>query len=211
MWPVLDGGDSPLTRIEGGPAPSQADLEAAERLRELQGTELDRVRARASKWRDGLVALGALFGTVLVIKGRATVDGLATWVRWCIGSALLVAIAAVVVSGLLAMLAAFGWMSRVTSADMAVGLHDRLLSQDRQEALVAIRRLKYAAGLTIASIAAVTVAVGLSFFGPEAAKTGTPMCLTVTSPTGGRTVVKMVGTKQTIDVAAGATLQTGPC
>ncbi|MFD9303979.1 hypothetical protein ACFWCB_15240 [Streptomyces sp. NPDC060048] len=166
-----------MTGISGGPAPSPQDLEAADRVRALQATELQRVREQAGRWRDGLLALAALFGTVVVLKGRDSLDSLVPWVRWSAAGAVFAALVAVVLSAFHAMVAAFGWSARATPVGASVGLHERMLREDRLNARDAIRRIKIAGVLMITALTAMALATGLTLFGPKEAKTDGKQCV----------------------------------
>ena len=50
----------------------------AQKAQQLRFSQLDTARRQAEAWRTGLAGITALFGAVLVLKGRSDVDGLAS-------------------------------------------------------------------------------------------------------------------------------------
>ncbi|MCX4668823.1 hypothetical protein OG453_19450 [Streptomyces sp. NBC_01381] len=200
-----------MTQISGGPAPSPQDLEAADRVRALQTTELERVREQASKWRDGLLGLAALFGTVVVFKGRDSLDGLAPWVEWSAAGALLAALVAVIVSAFHAMIAAFGWTSQPMPVGTSNGLHERLLRDDRLRAREAIRRIKIASVLMIAGITAMALATSLALFGPEEAKKDEKQCVSVVTADDTVSLTVPLAKGRPVTLSGPGSLEVGPC
>jgi len=200
-----------VTGVSGGPAPSSADLEAAERIRRLQETELERVRERAARWRDGLVGITALISGVLVVRGPESVSGLAAWARWSVGVAMLVAIAAAVAAGVNAIAAAFGWWSGPTAVGPTTGLYERLLAEDRRLARRALGQLRAAAVLTLITALAIAVAVGLSFFAPAAGGGASGVCVRAVSRTGTVTTLRLDATGGTAAFPDSAVLDVVAC
>ena len=199
-----------MTHVTGGPAPSPADVEAADRIRHLSATELDRVRDRATRWRDGLGALAALFGVALVVKGRDAVSNLVPWAGICVGAALLAAMVAILFSAVQAMIAAFGWEGRPESVGPAAGLHERLLQNDRRRVRDAVRRLRISAICLIAGLSVMIGAAGLGMFAPQVAAPGPTACLRISAASGAVTTT-VITAPQTVKVTGTASVAIGPC
>jgi hypothetical protein len=97
---VLEGADPIVTDI--------ARKRWSQRAQEIQFTQLDQMREHAEKWRNGMIALTALFATISIVKGTEQLNNLTHLgkliVVWLFGSAFLL----LLTGSLLAMRAAFG-------------------------------------------------------------------------------------------------------
>ena len=150
-------------KLKPGPVATREQFERAQFVQQLRSTELDRVREAAKNWRTGLAGLLALITTVTVVKGKATLGDLDS--NWQIIEAGLM-LAALVAAGYGAyrsLRASFG-MPRLVST--------RNANQDRfefQGTKRAISDLRWAIGLTYATLGFLAIAVGVSWFAPAAA------------------------------------------
>jgi len=160
-------------RIVPGPPATRDHLLAAQERDRLLRTELPRVRAAATAWRNALAALlAALIGFGL-IKGRSDVNQLATPWAVVVGALLLTSL----VCG------ATGALSLVRAAHgrPAVSALRDLLSRpvaDHTEALAAATSLRRGIGLTLLCTAFLVAAVAVTWYGPAAK----PPALQVTTP-----------------------------
>lgn len=84
----------------------------AQRAQQLEFDELDAVRARAERWRNGLIGLTALLATVTIVKGPDTASALSDGARTEVVDQLTWAFVLLVFGSLAAMRAAFGWPAR---------------------------------------------------------------------------------------------------
>ncbi|MER8031001.1 hypothetical protein ABTZ78_18815 [Streptomyces bauhiniae] len=131
-------------------------------------SELDRVRAQAENWRNGLAALLGLLTTVGIIKGPDTVQGLAGMAHVAVGLLLLGGLLFAAAGAFFAMRAAFGLpQRRATEASL-----EELLSRQRLSTRQAVTDLRRAIGAGFLALALVTSGVGLTWYGPRAGKPG---------------------------------------
>ncbi len=155
---------APLTSQPGvttGPGTSvstpQSRSDASQRL-QLADSELDRVRGAARGWSAGLVGLVALVGTVTVVKGQDTLVDLAPGTRRLVVVLLAVALVSAVVGVLSGLRAGYGLPSRASAA-----AGDGRLRRLRAANAVP-RDLYVAIGATLATLALLATAVGVTWF-----------------------------------------------
>lgn len=160
--------------VDAGPPATSDDLRAAQERDRLLSTELPRVRAAATAWRNGLAGLLAALAGFSLIKGQSDVSQLA--MTWAIGAgvALLAAFLAGAAGAMLLIRAANG---RPAIARVR-GLLTRAAA-DHEEALAAASALRAGIGLTLACSALLVTAVGLTWYGPPRIP-----ALQVTTPAG---------------------------
>jgi hypothetical protein len=127
---------------------------------ELRFQTLDRVRSAAEKWAVSLGGVLALFGTVLVVKGRQDIALLVTEWQVAIGLLLLTALALAVAAALYAAYAAQG-----TPKDVVWPSGDKLRRYEHEQAKLAKRRLKCSRILTLGAVLVLAAAVGGTWFG----------------------------------------------
>lgn len=197
-------------RLKPGPAAKSEDLLVAQERDRLLRTELTRVRAAATAWRNALAGLlAALIGFGL-IKGRSDISTLAKPWAIAVGALLLLSL----------LLGALGALLLVRSANgrpKVVPL-GKLLSRragDHEEALGAASALRKGIALTLACTACLTSAVGATWYGPAAkppvvqittSSVGT-VCGTVTRVNGGTLVLKTDSGEVVIVLAEASSLQ----
>lgn len=185
-------------KIELSPG-SSADPERFAALREtyrLLGDELERVRASAVAWRNGLGALlGGLVGFSL-IKGRTEVDDLARPWAAAVGVLLAAAIAAGTFGGMRLLRAAHGRPRMTPVAEVTGGL-----ARDHAAAHAAVRDLALGIRGALACMVLLVAAVGLTWYGP--AKDGPVLRVTVPGATVCGQVVSTSGGKTVLDGATG--------
>jgi hypothetical protein len=163
-------------KIAPGPPATRAHLLAAQERDRLLRTELPRVRAAATAWRNALAALlTALIGFSLV-KGRSDVNQLATPWAVAVGALLLTALVCGAIGALSLVRAAHGRPSVSALRDL---LSRRVA--DHTEASAAAKALRRGITLTLACTAFLVTAVAVTWYGPAAS----PPALQVTTPTTG--------------------------
>jgi hypothetical protein len=134
----------------------------AELAQELRFHQLEAVRKQAETWRTGLTGLTALFGAVLVLRGRENVADLTAQYRALIVALLLSALVALVVATLSALRAASG-----APGDECLLTGEDLEAWTRQETAEAQRSIRRARRLTLVGAGAMAVAVGLAWLAPR--------------------------------------------
>lgn len=163
LEPDADDGSGVTIRIKPGPPATHDALLAAQERDRLLRTELSRVRAAATAWRNALAGLlTALIGFSL-IKGRSDIGQLTKPWAVAVGSLLLVAL----------ICGAIGALSLVRAANgkPSVAPMDKLLSRrvaDHIEALGAARALRRGIVLTMVCAALLVGAVAATWYGPGA-------------------------------------------
>ncbi|MEU5683527.1 hypothetical protein [Streptomyces venezuelae] len=155
-------------RVTAGPASTPAGRRRAEEARRLLDEELSRVRQQAESWRNGLAALLALLTTVGVVKGPDSIQGLTAGTRRTVGILLLGGLALAALGAFLAMRAAFG-MPRRRLAEASL---EELLVRQRTVTRRAVTDLRRAIVAGFTALAAVTAAVGLTWYGERVAAPG---------------------------------------
>lgn len=152
------------TPLLPGPGATPSDLRAAQRRQAILETELPRVRAHATAWRNSLAGLLAALVGFSLIRGRSDVSQLAP--AWAIGVGIL--LLAALITG------AIGALSLVRAASGRLGVRealDRRLLPDRLadhvEALASLKALRRGVILTLLCTALLITAVGTTWYGPE--------------------------------------------
>jgi hypothetical protein len=149
---------------------------------DLAFNQLPAARKQAETWRTGLAGLTGLLGAVLIVKGRDTITDLAAGFRYAVVAGLAVGLALLVSATLQALTAASGSPGR-----------DSLLTPEdvrrwtETEVRKSRRALMRARVLTVAGIAVVACAVGVSWLAPakpadslvEVETAGTIVCGTI--------------------------------
>jgi hypothetical protein len=160
-------------RVVRGGTPSHDDLEAAALLDRNEANRLHLVRTRAEKWLGGLTALTGLVTTVLVIKGPPSTADIATSWKIAVGSLIALALAVLVFGTFRAYQSAYGDPGRLdeVSSQPVTGLAVRLANKRNQAAAAAQAHLRHAVFATLAAVALLAVAIGLTWFAPPAPKT----------------------------------------
>lgn len=150
--------------IQPGPDATTTDLDAALERDRLIASELPRVRAAATAWRNGLAGLlTALIGFGLV-KGRSDVTELDSSWAVVVGVGLLIALFAGAAGALLLMRAANGRPS-IVPLDQVI---DRLVA-DHNEALAAATSLRRGIASVLLCTGFLVAAVAVTWYAPAAA------------------------------------------
>jgi len=140
-------------------------VEAAQALREDRAGQLDRLRSAAEKWIPALTALLGLIAVAGLTVGADQVEKLTTGGRIAVAVALAVAVVAggFAIVGLYR--AAYGWprTSRVDTDELVLDWYRR--RQDLPEETG--RRLRWAVYAVAVSLAALTLAGGMTWFLPR--------------------------------------------
>jgi hypothetical protein len=159
-WKVNIGADLHLGRVDESQKPTADDLVFAERVKQQFDESLASIRASAEKWRNGLATLLALITAVSLVKGKDTISGLSPWAQYLVGVLLLLGLIFAAVGAWRAMRASFGNPTLVPLAGTALQFSERSLDAGRQ----AIIDLALAKWLTVFSLSAVALAVGLTWY-----------------------------------------------
>ena len=133
----------------------------AQLAQDLRFHQLEAVRRQAESWRTGLTGLTALFGAVLVLKGRDNLADLPRPYPAVIVGLLLAALTFFVVATLSALRGASG-----TPGDECLLTGEDLEQWTRGETSAAQRAIRWARRLTLVGAAAMAVAVGLAWLAP---------------------------------------------
>ena len=159
--------------VIGGGTASRDDLETAALLARNEASRLQLVRTRAEKWLGGLTALTGLVTTVLVIKGPQSTADIATSWKIAVGSLIALALAVLVFGTYLAYQSAYGDPGRLDEikSQPVTGLAVRLARKRKAAAAAAQADLRHAVIATLAAVALLAVAIGLTWFAPTAPKT----------------------------------------
>ncbi|MBX7264628.1 hypothetical protein KIF24_00170 [Micromonospora sp. Llam7] len=150
-----------MIRLRPGPPATVADLRRAQELAGLLRGELDRVRAAALAWRNGLGGLLIALVGFGLIRGRSDVSTLAPGWGALVGVLLLAAITAGVAGALALLRAAHGPLSVTPVATLPpapLGEH--------REALAAARALRVGVRLVLLCTTLLVAAVGVTWYAP---------------------------------------------
>lgn len=131
---------------------------------DLEFEQLGNARALAEGWRTGLVGLTALLAAVTIFQGPDTVAGLVGWLRYVIVALLGIAFVLLIVGSLTATRAASGGPGEEIYLDA-----DELRSWTFNETKSIQADILRAGRYTLCGLAALAIAIGLSWLGPRAA------------------------------------------
>ncbi|HLM88990.1 MAG TPA: hypothetical protein VK284_08180 [Streptosporangiaceae bacterium] len=133
---------------------------------DLEFDQLASARKLAEGWRNGLAGLTALLAAVTVIKGPDSVADLALWARYLVVALLAVAFALLIAGSLAATRAASGSPGAEIFLDA-----DTLRDWTFKEAKSIQRAITRATRCMLSGLAALALAIGLSWLGPGAQAT----------------------------------------
>lgn len=139
---------------------SDIDLQWEERVEALQFDALDRVRATAEKWAASLAAILALFGTVLVVKGREDINALKEEWQIAVGVLLLLGLLSAAYATWEAAQAAQG-----TPREIHRMTGSSLRTYELHRARAAAKQLRTSRLFTWAAVVCLVLAVGCTWFG----------------------------------------------
>jgi len=162
-------------QISAGPRAGEDDLRAAQERDRLLRTELPRVRAAATAWRNGLVGLLTALAGFSLIKGQSDISQLARPWAAAVGILLLLAFLVGVAGALLLIRAAAG-----LPVVRQVGVLLLRSAADHAEALDAAAALQVGVALTVTCAVLLVGAVGVTWYGPVR----NPPALQVSTPVG---------------------------
>jgi hypothetical protein len=140
---------------------------------DLEFEQLGNARTLAEGWRTGLVGLTALLAAVTIFTGPGTVTGLVEWLRFLIVALLALAFVLLIAGSLTATRAASGAPGEEIYLDA-----DELRRWTFNETKSIQRDIVRAARFMLGGLAALALAIGLSWLGPRAA-TGSGDLITV--------------------------------
>jgi hypothetical protein len=155
--------------------PTADEIQFQEKLQTQFADSLERIRTGADKWRIGLATLLGLITAVSLVKGKDTISGLAHWAQYLVGFLLLLGLIFAAVGGWRAMRASFGNPTLVATPSTP----DQLGARSIKDGIKAIRDLAWAKWLTVVSLGAVALAVGLTWYLQEEPKHNPPAYLQV--------------------------------
>ncbi|MET8279215.1 hypothetical protein [Micromonospora sp. NPDC005174] len=158
-----------MIRLRPGPPATVADLRRAQQLAGLLRGELERVRAAAVAWRNGLGGLLVALVGFSLIRGRSDVSTLAPGWGALVGVLLLAALVAGVAGALALLRAAHG---RLTVTPVAA-LPPAPLG-DHLEAVAAVRSLRTGVGLVLLCTTLLVAAVGVTWYAPASPAARSP-------------------------------------
>lgn len=152
---------------------------------DLTFEQLSIVRKQAEGWRTALTGLTVLLSTVLIIKGRDSITGLATGPRWI----------AAVLLGLAFALLVIATLSSVRAASGTPGTEILLTGEDlrawtQTEVRHVGRLIRRATIMTVTALTLLAIAVGITWLTPAAPTSGTLVEVVGTS---GRVCGELVG------------------
>lgn len=139
---------------------ANSDLRWEDRADELEFEALDRVRSAAEKWAASLAAILALFGALLVVKGRDDISRLTAGFEIAVACLLLIGLGAAAHATWQAALAAQG-----TPEDLRWPTGPELRRWELERAREAKRQLRRSRQSTWLAVIALVLAVGLTWFG----------------------------------------------
>lgn len=137
--------------------PSRSDMRWADMAAELEFTQLDSVRATASKWRDVLVSLVALISTAIAIGGPRSAQGLAACDRIIVGLLLGVSLATLLAAVVVSASASFGIPTKIALTGEA------LRSWSSDTTTCAVRSIKISLVLFVVGISGVAISGLIGF------------------------------------------------
>jgi hypothetical protein len=144
--------------------PGPHDLQDRAYIAEEVKGSLERVRKTAENWRTGMAGLTALVTATLLFKGRSSITEYVGWVGYLLGALVLVALLLAVASLWLFLTASYGRVTATSAQSIldsgGVNLHTVRL------ATVAVRDLKIARQLSLASSGFLAVSLLISWYGP---------------------------------------------
>lgn len=176
----------------GGGNPTRADVEAAELLDRNEATRLELVRCRAEKWTGGLTALTGLIGIVLVGRTPQSLRDIETTWRIVVGVLLAIALGTLVFATYRAYQSAYGDPGRLNEVarQSVTGLAERLTTARRQATNAAHDHLRQATIATLAGVALLAVATGITWYAPDGTSSrAQTLCLMVN----GKPVAELTG------------------
>jgi hypothetical protein len=192
-----------------GPPATPAHLRAAQERQRLLSSELPRVRAAATAWRNALAGLLTALVGFSLIKGRSDVSELSRPWAMAVGVLLLVALAAGAVGALSLIRAANGQPSVASVRDLLPrGAADHI------EALSSAAALRRGIGLTLTCAVMLVAAVGTIWYGPDRDEPGLQVttsagtaCGSVVRLDRGSLVLKTNAGEVTIDLTQASTMK----
>jgi hypothetical protein len=196
-------------KLAPGPPATRADLRRAQDRDRLLRTQLDRVRAGALAWRNGLGALLAALVGFSLIKGRSNVTQLKPGWGVVVGVLLLAAFGTGVVAALSLLRAAHGRPSLVKVKNLPPAVLG-----DHQETVAAARALLRGVVLALGCAALLVAAVAMTWYGPPRdgpqLQVGTPertVCGSVVRVAGSGVVLRTSAGEVSVDLRAAHTMQ----
>lgn len=167
-------------------------MEASALLDRNEANRLQLVRTRAEKWLGGLTALTGLVGAVLVIKGPQSTADIATSWRAAVGLLIAAALACLMFGTYRAYQSAYGDPDRLDEVNTQplTGLAGRLAKARKRAAKDAQAHFRHAVIATLAAVALLATAIGITWFAPAPPTRGaSSVCILVN----GKMIAKFAG------------------
>jgi hypothetical protein len=139
----------------------------AQKAQQLRFSQLDAARRQAEAWRTGLAGITALFGAVLVIKGRSDVAGLASPYPVILVGFYVLTLILLLVATLTAIRAASG-----TPGDECLLTGEDLELWTVDEVARVQRAIRMAAVLTVIAVCMLAVGAGTAWLAPVKSRRG---------------------------------------
>ena len=160
--------------LRPGPAATARDLQAAQERETLRRSELARVRAAATAWRNGLAGLLAALAGFGLVKGRSDINELAPVWAGAVGVILLLALLTGA-AGALSLIRALSGRPRLVD----VGRLPSRAHAEHVEAVASAKALRRGIALTLACATLLVAAVGATWYGPGRRPAAGAQCVPV--------------------------------
>jgi len=148
-----------LSRVLVPGVPTADEVAFEEQIRKFNDQRVTNVRDGAEKWRTGLALLLGLITAVSLVKGKDTISGLPLQIQYVVGVLLALGLVAAAWGAWRAMRAAFG------NPTLKLPITpDELQARNVADGAKALTDLAIAKWLTVISLAAVALAVGLTWY-----------------------------------------------
>lgn len=178
-WGVEIAYEDPTPKIVGPADVGPDTLRWEKKAADLEFNALSSVRGTAEKWAATLATLLSLVGTVLIVRGAEEIDKLPDGTKVRIGALLAIAVVAAALATFRAARAAQG-----TPKDLKWPNGFKLRKWELDWAQEAKDDLHRSRQFTFAAVAAMVLAVGLSWFGSEASSSSSGSKVLLTPATG---------------------------
>ena len=196
----------PLTP-RAGPKVTRADFEASAQLRRNSEQRLVIVRSRAEKWTGALTALFGALGAVLFLQGPDNATSLTIPFRIVVGALMAVSFGLLAFAIHRSFRAAYGGTTlEELDAREIDGLAEKVARATKTNARRAQADLRHAATAVAGALAALVVAIAITWFAPATDGSTGAVCISIN----GQRVAELPGSSiEVSELAPGATIS--PC
>ena len=198
----LEGGGIPRKTFVKAVRPHQTrpgphDVQDRARLAEEVKGSLDRIRKTAENWRTGMAGLTTLVTATLLFKGRNSIPDYNQSVGYALGALVLVALVLAVTSLWLFLTAAYGRLSPTSAQSIldagGVDVHNVQLTT------AALKDLRIARRLSLASTGFLAAGLLISWYGPAAKPPASHVKIVIASETSPKTELPLCGELKALD------------